>query len=80
MNQYVIYKQESGNLALLIPSPRCLKERTIYEIAVKDVPQGKPFAIVNASDLPTELEHQEAWLIDDNNLTDGVGGESNEFN
>jgi hypothetical protein len=48
------------------------------EVAVKDVPAGKKFKIVNASELPTDVP-QEAWEIDEEDLTDGVGGISNEF-
>jgi hypothetical protein len=48
------------------------------EVAVKDVPAGKKFKIVNASELPTDVP-QEAWEIDEEDLTDGVGGISSEF-
>ena len=73
----IIYKQDNGIPAVVMPTEEALQDHTIVEIAVKDVPAGKPFAIVDASDLPTEP--QETWVIDDADLTDGVGGESNEF-
>lgn len=37
-----------------------------------------PFKIVNVSELPQGIP-QEAWVVDDADLTDGIGGESNEF-
>ena len=79
MNQVIIYNQNNGIPAVMTPTPECLQTYSIYEIAVKDVPAGKPFKIVDASDLPQDAP-QEAWVVDDADLTDGIGGESNEFN
>ncbi len=79
MNQFIIYKQDNGVVAVVTPAPECLKTRTILEIAIKDVPAGKPFKIVNISELPQDVP-QEAWVIDDEDMNDGVGGPSNEFN
>ena len=76
--QVVIYKQDDGHVAILAPTAEALHNHSIMEVAIKDVPAGKPFAIVNASDLPQDTP-QEAWLVDDADLTDGIGGESNEF-
>ena len=78
MNQVIIYNPDNGIPAVLVPTPDCLQEHTIQEIAIKDVPAGKPFKIINASALPQDVP-QEAWVVDDADLTDGVGGESNEF-
>jgi hypothetical protein len=47
-------------------------------IAIKDVPVGRPFKIVDAADLPDAP--QETWVVADADLTDGIGGSSNEFN
>ena len=76
--QVIIYNQDNGIPAVMTPTPECLQTHTILEIAVKDVPAGKPFKIVDASELPDAP--QEAWVIDDADLTDGIGGDSNEFN
>ena len=78
MTQCIIFNQDNGIPAVMTPTPECLQTHTILEIAVKDVPAGKPFKIVDVADLPDAP--QEAWVIDDADLTDGVGGESNEFN
>ena len=77
--QVIIYNQDNGIPAVMTPTPECLQTHTILEIAVKDVPAGKRFKIVDAADLPTDVP-QEAWTVDEADLTDGVGGESNEFN
>ena len=52
MNQRIIYPQDNGIVAIIIPAPDC--GLTIEEIAAKDVPPGKPFTIVDVSDIPTD--------------------------
>lgn len=79
MDLCIIYKQDNGIPAAVMPTQEALTKHTIQEIAVKDVPAGKPFKIVDVTDLPQGIP-QEAWVIDDADLTDGIGGESNEFN
>lgn len=74
----IIYKNDSGNIAVVYPTTEILQTRTVMEVAIKDVPAGKPFKIIDSSELPDAP--QEAWEIDDAELSDGVGGESNEFN
>ena len=78
MNQVIIYKQDNGIPALVIPTQEVLQNHTIMEVAIKDVPAGKPFKIIDASQLPQDIP-QKYWVIDDSELTDGIGGESNEF-
>jgi hypothetical protein len=77
MSQVIIYNQDNGIPALVVPTPEALAAHGIMAIAIKDVPAGKPFKIINASDLPNAP--QEAWAVDDADLTDGIGGASNEF-
>ena len=74
----VIYLQDNGVVAVIIPTPEALEQHSIQAIAIKDVPAGKKFKIVDAAELPTEP--QEAWVVNEADLTDGIGGESNEFN
>jgi hypothetical protein len=75
--QVIIYKQDNGIPAVVIPTQEALDAHGIEAIAIKDVPAGKPFAIIDAADLPTAP--QETWTVDEADLTDGVGGESSEF-
>lgn len=79
MNQRIVYKDENGNLCVLIPAPECLKTYSIEQIAQKDVPFNKPYKIVDVNDLPADRTFRAAWDIDEALLTDGVGNESNEF-
>ena len=75
----IIYNQDNGVVAVIIPSPEALEQHGIQAIAIKDVPEGKPFKIVNAADIPSDRSDRDAWTVDDALLTDGVGGESNTF-
>jgi hypothetical protein len=77
MKQVIIYNHDNDTPILVVPSPEALAQYGIYAIALKDVPAGKRFKIVNVDDLPDAP--QEIWEIDDIDLTDGVGAESNEF-
>jgi hypothetical protein len=78
MNQRIIYTNDDGGVVILIPTPECLTERTIEEIAAKDVPAGKPYKIITTDDIPSDRTFRNAWeaVIDE---PDGVGAESNEF-
>jgi len=80
MDQRVIYKTDGGGVAVLVPSPAAIAKHSIKSIAIKDVPFGKPFKIIDVSDVPTDRSERNAWVVDEADLTDGVGGESNEFN
>jgi hypothetical protein len=74
----IIYNQDNGVVAVITPTPEALDAHGIMAIAIKDVPAGKPFKIIDASDLPQGVP-QEAWAVDDADLDDGFGGESSNF-
>ena len=59
MNQRIIYPTDAGGVAIIIPAPEC--GLTIDEIAAKNVPEGKPFKIVDVSDIPTDRLFRNAW-------------------
>lgn len=69
----IIYKNESGGVAILHPTDEALSFMTIDEIAKKDVPTGLAFAIVEDSEIPEDRTFRDAWTIDEAILTDGVG-------
>ncbi len=75
----IIYKTDEGGVAVIIPTPETLEQHGIQAIAIKDVPAGKPFKIVDASDIPSDRSQRDAWTVDEAELTDGIGGTSNEF-
>jgi hypothetical protein len=79
MNQVIIYKQDNGVLAVVRPTEEALAKYGIEAIALKDVPAGKPYKIVDASEIPTDRSQRNAWTVDDAELTDGVGAEYDTF-
>jgi hypothetical protein len=58
MNQRIIYPTDDGGVAVIVPADCGL---TIEQIAAKDVPQGKPYKIVDVSDIPTDRTFRNAW-------------------
>jgi hypothetical protein len=78
MTQIIVFKQDNGRVAVIYPTPEAVAVHGIEAIAVKDVPAGKPFKIIDAADIPPR-DQRDGWTIDDALLTDGIGGESNEF-
>ena len=55
----IIYPTDDGGVAIVIPADEC--GLTIEEIAVKDVPAGKPYKIVDVADIPTDRTFRNAW-------------------
>lgn len=75
MNQRIIYPTDGGGVKVLIPTPEALEQYGVEVIALKDVPAGKPFKIVGVSDIPTDRSQRDAWTVDEQLLTDGVGAD-----
>lgn len=69
----IIYKNENGGVSILHPTDEALSFMTIDEIALKDVPTGLPYKIVEDSEIPTDRTFRDAWTVDETTLTDGVG-------
>jgi len=79
MRQAIIYKQDNGVVAVIRPAEEALALYGIEAIAQKDVPAGKPYKIVDASEIPTDRRLRNAWVVDDADLTDGVGANGSTF-
>ena len=69
----IIYKNEDGGISIIHPTEEALEFMTVEEIALKDVPTGLAFAIVEDDSIPSDRIFRDAWTIDDSLLTDGVG-------
>ena len=54
MNSRIIYPTDDGGVAVIIPAES-------IEAAMKDIPEGKPYKIVEASEIPTERLFRNAW-------------------
>lgn len=59
MNKRIIYPTDDGGVAVIIPAPEC--GLSIEEITAKDVPAGKPFKIVEDSEIPADRTFRNAW-------------------
>ena len=55
----IVYPNDSGGIAVVIPSPHW--SGTMEELATKDVPNGKAYKIVEDSAVPTDRTFREAW-------------------
>jgi len=59
MNSRIIFPNDEGGVSIIVPASEC--GLTIEEIAAKDVPAGKPYQIVDISDIPTDRTFRNAW-------------------
>lgn len=75
----IIYKQDNGRMAVVRPTEQALAEFGLDAIALKDVPAGKPFKIIDAAEVPVDRAVRDAWVVDDAELTDGVGADWKSF-
>ena len=54
MNQRIVYTQDDGTVAVIVPA-------VSVELALKDVPTGKEYHIVDVTDIPTDRTFRDAW-------------------
>lgn len=81
MNQVIIYITKNieeelesfSSLNIITPTQDALSSMTIEEIAKKDVPTGYKYKIINKSELPNDRTFRDAWTINEDELTDGIG-------
>jgi len=57
MDKLIIYPNDNSGIAILVPTES-------LEGAMKDIPSGKPYRIVDAADIPTDREFRNAWTAD----------------
>jgi len=57
----IIYPNDDGGVSIIVPAPEALETMTIEEIAANNVPAGKPFKIVDVSDIPSDRTFRNAW-------------------
>jgi hypothetical protein len=54
----IIYQSESGGVAVIIPTES-------VELALKDVPEGVAYEIVEEADIPSDRTFRGAWVMGD---------------
>jgi hypothetical protein len=57
----IIYTNTEGVMCIMTPTPEYLETHTVEEAAIKDVPNGLPYYIVNENELPTDRTFRSAW-------------------
>jgi hypothetical protein len=75
----IIYQNDEGGVSVIYPTQEALDLYGIEAIALKDVPAGKPFKIVDLSEIPQDRTERGQWTVDEADLTDGVGAEYSTF-
>ena len=76
----IVWSQDNGICSVINPcgvgseiNPATGEFYTLEEIALKDVPTGKKYKIVDVSDISSDRSFRDAWTVDESDLTDGVG-------
>ena len=67
MEQRIIYPNDDGGVAVVVPAPEWLAQEgnTMEALAAKVVPEGKPFKIVDVADIPADRTFRNAWEYSD---------------
>ena len=68
--ELIIYPNQNNTISVVIP----FGELTVEETALKDVPTGVKYKIIDSTDLPQDREFRNAWEFDFSTDFDGVGG------
>lgn len=63
MNQRIIYPTDNGGIVIVVPAKS-------VEAAMKAVPAGKPYKIVDIADIPTDRTFRDAWTADFTEVTE----------
>ena len=53
----ILYPSDNGGVVIVVPTES-------VEGAMKDIPSGKPYLIVDAADIPTDRTFRNAWTAD----------------
>jgi len=73
MSQVIIYRRPDGLAAVFWPASHAYETHTMEEIGAIAVPTGLPFKIIDESDLPPDRSERMGWVVNEADLTDGVG-------
>jgi hypothetical protein len=63
MDKRIIYPNDDGGISIIIPAES-------VEAAMKDIPAGKPYKIVDAADIPATRDFRNAWAADFTEVTE----------
>jgi len=63
MDKRIIYPNDDGGISIIIPAES-------VEAAMKDIPAGKPYLIVDVADIPADRTFRNAWTADFTEVTE----------
>jgi hypothetical protein len=63
MDKRIIYPNDDGGISIIIPA-------VSVEAAMKDIPAGKPYKIIDAADIPADRTFRNAWTADFTEVTE----------
>ena len=63
MDKRIIYPSDNGGVVIVIPAES-------VEAAMKDIPSGKPYKIIDAADVPADRTFRDAWTADFTEVTE----------
>jgi hypothetical protein len=72
MEQIIVYINHENQLVEIFPNPAC--GLSIEQIALKDVPSGMPYKLIDKQDIPSDTTFRDAWTMDMSN-PDGFGAD-----
>ena len=62
-NQRIIYPNDEGGVAIVVPAPD--NGLTMEQLAAKVVPAGKAYQIVDVADIPSDRTFRNAWTFEE---------------
>ena len=57
MDKRIIYPNNEGGVSIIVPA-------VSVELALKDVPEGVSYEIVDVADIPTDRTFRNAWSME----------------
>ena len=76
MNPVIIFNNDLGTVSVVYPAPAVIETHGIHAIARQAVPPGVPYKVIDAADVPLTRELRAAWIVDDSEMTDGFGSDT----
>lgn len=77
--QKIVFRNQDGSVGVIHPTQEAIDAFGIETIALKDVPHGLPYKIVDESEIPSDRTFRNAWEWDSTIEHDGVGHVSSTF-
>lgn len=71
MQDVIVYTTDTGGVAVVIPA--AASGLSLAQIAVKDVPAGRVYAVVPAADIPPDRTFRNAWVLRNSRVEHDMG-------